>query len=643
MYLLKECQRLLQRPKRELLEAPQIREESFRPLDVVVMEETVQKEADAAMEDEHARDDDCNNVASASLVEEAAMPGVSPEAFAAPSSIKDEEVESIARHSAVQPVSEGCSADHQGNTEQPAGGDHCELEEEVHIEEVPRTRGLTNTTSAHDDWLHRGPFLHDLDLHTYVRHVHRTPRPRKTRNEERRRRVPLFLFDSHYVLAQQYVQELDVQGQCKVVVLEALKCPSPELNDGEDNSSFKSVLGTLLTCPGRGHCNNPLMCRAQFFQCRYPNSDDEASVFTCRHQWRARRADIEVLARRADAKSHRAKRIPVLADVTLLRSHRASEGAVSEQQENNLPWSGWIVYTQLWMRIGQTGYPPWASRILEYLGHVMHHPDQLTLAEFAAVHLREVIFNLDMLSVARTAKLTHPPEKLTAEDEGEREEAEKEALLNSVPGNVEDMGGAAADMDIEEEEMSVDRTIALHSFEADVLKEMMLRVTEVAEGKKKGRTKHADVQMKLFDDRFHQQLHQEVPQSNAKLFEQQVSYSLPQAQAAALLFQEEVLKKLRQQRDEGEDQHASEDVVENVLLAEAMSHNSAAERSDREWIPLEDSLLGPAHVAKLLIRKVQEKRSTPERQYRLNAEQLECVALFVSALDKGFFEPSRPK
>ena len=137
------------------------------------------------------------------------------------------------------------------------------------------------------------------------------------------------------------------------------------------------------------------------------------------------------------------------------------------------------------MRIGQTGYPPWASRILEYLGHVMHHPDQLTLAEFAAVHLREVIFNLDMLSVARTAKLTHPPEKLTAEDEGEREEADKEALLKSGPADVEDMGGAGADMDIEEEEMSVDRTIALHSFEADVLKEMMLRVTDVAEGKAK--------------------------------------------------------------------------------------------------------------------------------------------------------------
>ena len=195
---------------------------------------------------------------------------------------------------------------------------------------------------------------------------------------------------------------------------------------------FKSVLGTLLTCPGRGHCNNRLMCRDQFRQCRYPTSDDEAAVFTCRHQWKARRADIEVLARRAEAKTNRAKRIPVLADVTLLRSHRDSAATVSGHQKNTLSWSDWLVYTQLWMRIGQTGYPSWAQRILEYLGHALHHPAQLTLAEFAAFHLRDVIFNLDMLSVARTAKLTPPTQKLKAEDEGEREEAEKEAVLNSL-------------------------------------------------------------------------------------------------------------------------------------------------------------------------------------------------------------------
>ena len=198
----------------------------------------------------------------------------------------------------------------------------------------------------------------------------RAPRTEATKHSQRggHRRVPLFLFDSHYVLAQQYVQELDVQGQCKVVVLEALKCPSPDLNNGEDNSAFKSVLGTLPACPGRGHCNNPLMCRGQVFECRYPTSDDEAAVFTCRHQWKARRADIEVLACRAEDKTDRAKRIPVLADVTLLRSHRESAATMSGHKKNTLSWSDWLVYTQLWMRIGQTRYPPWAPRILEYLG-----------------------------------------------------------------------------------------------------------------------------------------------------------------------------------------------------------------------------------------------------------------------------------
>ena len=152
--------------------------------------------------------------------------------------------------------------------------------------------------------------------------------------------------------------------------------------------------------------------------------------------------------------------------------------------------------------------------------------------------------------------------------------------------------------------MSVERIVAVHNFDAEVLKEMLLRVREVADGNKKGLKKHADVQMKLFDDRFHEQLHQEVPQSNVKLFDEQLSYSLPQTQTAALQMQEEVLKRLRQQHDRDEDGNAEKEVVENLFLATAMLHNIAAENRDREWIPLAESLLGPAHVAKLLIRKV---------------------------------------
>ena len=146
--------------------------------------------------------------------------------------------------------------------------------------------------------------------------------------------------------------------------------------------------------------------------------------------------------------------------------------------------------------------------------------------------------------------------------------------------------------------MGVDRTIAWHSFETDELKEMLLTVFEVADGKKMGRKKHTDVHMKLFADCFHKQLHQDVPESNVKQCEEQLSYSLPQAQTAALLIQEEVLKRLRQQHDGGEEGNVAEDVVENLFLATATMHNMTAQQCDREWILLEDSLLGPAHVAK---------------------------------------------
>ena len=52
-----------------------------------------------------------------------------------------------------------------------------EFEDEAFEDELVVT-GLDATTSAHDDWLHRGPFLFDMDFHTYMRFTVRKPRPR---------------------------------------------------------------------------------------------------------------------------------------------------------------------------------------------------------------------------------------------------------------------------------------------------------------------------------------------------------------------------------------------------------------------------------------------------------------------------------
>ena len=90
-----------------------------------------------------------------------------------------------------------------------------------------------------------------------------------------------------------------------------------------------------------------------------------------------------------------------------------------------------------------------------------------------------------MLTIARTAKLTPPTQKLKTEDEKDTVEAEKEAALNSLSEMAGELGGVDEDMGIEEEEISVERTIALHNFSTVELKEMLCRVREVAEGKKK--------------------------------------------------------------------------------------------------------------------------------------------------------------
>ena len=51
------------------------------------------------------------------------------------------------------------------------------------------------------------------------------------------------------------------------------------------------------------------------------------ATFSCRLQWKARRAEIEVLAKQADDLSNDAKRIPVLADTTLIRGFRSGSDA----------------------------------------------------------------------------------------------------------------------------------------------------------------------------------------------------------------------------------------------------------------------------------------------------------------------------
>ena len=265
-----------------------------------------------------------------------------------------------------------------------------------------------------------------------------------------------FLFDSHYALAASHWQQLVTEGHAKLVVMEALKCPLPSLNNGEDNAVFKSLIGTLIKCPGPGHCADPLFCKAGFFQVTVPDSinqtpaselpdwidherftpypcplrisrrthaDNVPSTLSCRLQWKARRAEIEVLAKQATDLSHDAKRIPVLADTTLVRGFqsgsaaqpadplpaavRTPHGHSAARPVQSLPtWRFLVCFTQMWIEKTGQAFPPFARTVLEYMGNNIHHPHQMSLAQFSAYHLREIIYNLDMLAIARSTKLT---------------------------------------------------------------------------------------------------------------------------------------------------------------------------------------------------------------------------------------------
>ena len=350
------------------------------------------------------------------------------------------------------------AAEKHAASEDPALADEHVLSDDENQQE---TVTFQETTSPHDDWLHRGPYLFELDFYTYITFVMRKPRAMHVKVADVQRVEDIFFFDAHYALAASYVQVLKTHGDCTVPVLEALKCPAPDVNNGEDNAVFKSLIGTLLRCPGRGRCADPLICKCGFFRVTVPESEIQTdpdvgymrstgktlaitrltcsdavpAEFSCRLQWKARRAEIEILAAQAQSLTDKAKRIPVLADVTLLRAcciPVKPSAANPAPQPPNAPDSQLLACTtQLWIQKTGRAYPECARRVLACLGFVLHHDHQMSLAQFAAQHLREAILNLDMLSIARTTKLT------TGEQKKDKVEDEDVEAPREAPRNME--------------------------------------------------------------------------------------------------------------------------------------------------------------------------------------------------------------
>jgi hypothetical protein len=289
---------------------------------------------------------------------------------------------------------------------------------------------------------------------------------------------------------------------------------------------------------------------------------------------------------------------------------------------------------QLWMSKSGQAYPPFASTVLEYMGQGMHHPHQISLAQFSAYHLREIIDNLDMIAIARTTKLTA----------GTKEKVEDEAVEETHVARsgieTEFYGGEQAEEAENEDIAASEAWRPRFAFHHDKLTDILSRRTEVAAASRKGRRSAAVIQMKIFDDTFHTVLNTPTTTNNGILQNPQLSYARPHSINAALQHQDAILQAMRSAQQGNATQNLADTEIGNAVL-----HNLQQTTRSAEWIDLDNVLKGPSHMAKQLIKIVQDAKSKPGKPYKLNAEQLECTALFVDKLEKAFDkrpDPSKP-
>jgi len=196
----------------------------------------------------------------------------------------------------------------------------------------------------------------------------------------------------------------------------------------------------------------------------------------------------------------------------------------------------------MWIQKSGRACPSFAPRVLGYLDLCLHHSDQMSLAEFSAYHLRNVIHNLDMLAIARTTKLST----------NKKENAEDATLHDNTeaPNNVERefYGGEGNDLEEPEDEQAECAEISrpvLGTFDPEELVRILARHKEIDAAGRKGRKKQADVQMKVFDDHFHAVLNTPVPSNDVNLGESQLSYRLAQSISSALQHQEAIMKRMK--------------------------------------------------------------------------------------------------
>jgi len=284
-------------------------------------------------------------------------------------------------------------------------------------------------------------------------------------------------------------------------------------------------------------------------------------------------------------------------------------------------------------RSGMT-WPDAFAPLLQFLRIANTHPDQLTLAEFAALRTRRLVQNLDMMAIARTVELSAKTKAANAEDENNDPIKMASRMQSEFMGGEHDIDEEAG---IPAEDDGQNDLLQPARMTVEAARDLLRRDDEIAAAKKKGRHREADVQMKAFAEKFGSTLAAAMPPLSHEHADAPPRL-LGASASEALAHQRAVRQAMKKdQADLRSSVHtpAKQEDLEAMLAALENLQDQA--EATCVTIPLPELLRGPKHVAELIMEAEREQGRI------LNDEQKLLFALWVDKLQEAFLRRPNPE
>jgi hypothetical protein len=478
------------------------------------------------------------------------------------------------------------------------------------------------TTTNRDDWLHRGFALVDVDWYSYCNHFERVKKPENVQHLPST--IRYFAFEKHYALERHYCQALRPNP---MVVPRTVgpQCPQLCVEEGEPNAVYKATLFTPLCCMGPDHCADVQHCRPALFP-------DSRGKYTFRKAWQARRAQIEVLADRGQQKTDRAKRIAVIKDTSVLKDWelQSPDGGDPQLRRKLVPLrrvlqqllQEAVVHAQLdeHVREPHVNLERPFCLMLEYLDVCTgNHTDQLSLAEFAALEIREVLFNIDMDVDARNTVVVQAKKLANCVVEDD------EQLEGDAPTvEFEDVGGAwhEAEDNSEDEGGNGRGVVADKIYDWTIIESLLNREEEIKATEAPGRHADAHTNMREYADIFGPSMRQSANERTL-------------TPSRNLRFESEATDTIQKQRDRAKrirELELTPDAPEDPDLTDQALGFDQAKEARVSTITIDEVIKGPVAVAYKLATAA-----------TLNPDQMALVALFAYPMQEKWDDELRKK